>query len=349
MTPQPFPDDVEIAVTAFNSRETLPHLLECLRQAGAPDDRVTVIDLGSTDETCGWLTREFPQVCVKRFETNNGPNPGRNLAIRSASRPYVLLLDADAYVRSDAPARLRRALESHTVVGMATPVIVHAQAPDTIQYAGGSIHFMCEAINPWLDRPLVDRGTDLRDVGAAPGMGCLIDCMAARRIGLFDERYFMGKDDGDFCHRLRIAGYRIVEDPQAIVEHGSRPRSTWLFSYQIRNRWHFLLKNYELRTLLLVLPALAIHEPIQFVVLTMKGHFKAYLQAVRGLLPWLKTLRRERRELAAIRVVHDRALLSAAPLIVRQDLVGGRIGRTLKAAYDAWLGAYWKLIRPLVP
>ena len=60
----------------------------------------------------------------------------------------------------------------------------------------------------------------------------------------------MGKDDGDFTHRMRIGGYRILELPEALVLHGSRPRSDWLFYYQIRNRWHFMLKNYQWRTLI---------------------------------------------------------------------------------------------------
>ena len=109
-----------------------------------------------------------------------------------------------------------------------------------------------------------------------------------------------------------------------------------------------LARRIELRTLLLMLPALAVHEPIQFVVLVSKGHFTAYVKAVRGLLPWLRTLRAERRQLAAIRVRHDRELFSAAPLVIRQDIVGGRIGGAFKRAYDAWLSTYWRLMRPLL-
>lgn len=346
--PAPFPEDVDVAVVAFNARQTLPRLIECVRQSGAPDDRITVYDIASTDDSVAWLTNAYPGVRLTRLPVNNGPDPGRNLALRSAIRPFLLLLDADAYVRPDAPQRLRAALDPSRRVGATAPVVVHANDPKTIQYASGSMHFICEAINPFLNRPLIERGTDLRDIGVAPAVAYLIDVAVAKHIGLFDDRYFIGKEDGDFCHKLLIAGYRLVEDPLAIVEHQSKPRSAWLFVCQIRNRWHFLLKNYELRTLLLILPALAIHEPMQFVVLAAKGHLGAYTRAVRELLPWLKTLGAERRQLAAIRQVHDRSLFSAAPLIVREDLVGGRIGGPLKRAYDVWLGVYWRVVRHLV-
>ena len=94
--------------------------------------------------------------------------------------------------------------------------------------------------------------------------------------------------------------------------------------------------------------ALLVHEPIQFAMIVAKGHFGAYRRAVRELVPWLSTLRRERREIAAFRKRPDGALFIARPLVVRQDFVGGAAGRAFKAAYDTWLRLYWAAIRPLL-
>lgn len=349
-TPQvpPFPEDVDVAVVSHNARATLPRLLDCLMAAGTPRERITVYDVGSTDGTGDWLRTEWPGVIVKRLEENVGPDPGRNWALRDATRPFLLLLDADAYVRPDAPARLRASLDTAAGVGMTTPVVVHTHQPDLLQYAAGGLHFICEAVNPFLDRPLVERGRDPRDIGAAPAVALLIDVSVAHRIGLWDDRYFIGKEDGDFCHRLRMGGFRLVEDPLAIVEHKSKPRSAWLFVPQIRNRWHFLLKNYEVRTLVVLAPALLIHETLQAAMLIAKGHGGAWWQAIRQLLPWLRTLRAERAVIQGMRTVRDRDLLWAAPLIVRADLVGGGVGQAAKRLYDGWLAVYWRLAKVLI-
>jgi GT2 family glycosyltransferase len=344
----PFPDDVDVAVVSHNARTTLPRLLDCLMAARTPSDRITVYDVGSTDGTGDWLRAEWPGVAVKRLDNNVGPDPGRNWALRDATRPYLLLLDADAYVRPEAPARLRDALVPEARVGMTTPVVVHTHEPERLQYAAGGLHFICEAVNPFLDRPLVDRGTDARDIGAAPAVALLIDVKVAHHIGLWDDRYFIGKEDGDFCHRLRMGGYRLVEDPAAIVEHKSKPRSAWLFVPQIRNRWHFLLKNYEVRTLVILAPALLVHETVQAVMLFAKGHGGAWWQAVRELRPWLATLRAERAVIQGMRTVPDRELLWVAPLIVRADLVGGGAGQIAKRVYDGWLALYWRLAKVLL-
>jgi GT2 family glycosyltransferase len=343
-----FPDDVDVAIVSHNGCDTLPQVLECLRQSGASDTRIVVYDIGSTDGTIAWLARDAPAVTTRRLTENVGPNPARNWALREATRPLLLLLDSDAFLHPDAPSHLRAALDSSARVGTVAPVVVHARTPTLIQYAGVSLHFVCEAVNPWMDRTLIERGTERRDIGSAPGVALLIDVAIARAIGLWDERYFMGKDDGDFCYRLRLAGYRLVEEPRAIALHGSRPRSAWMFPYQIRNRWYFMLKNYGARTLIVLFPALCLHELLQLVVLAAKGHFGAWWKALRDLLSWLPVLGPSRRAVQASRRVADRDLLVSAPLVVRQDLVGGGVGQTLKRAYDLWLSAYWGVARHLL-
>jgi len=206
---------------------------------------------------------------------------------------------------------------SDPTIKIGSPIVVHAACPDVIQYAGGAIHYICEAVNPWLDRPLADRGAAPHDIGAAPTCALLLDRAASIDIGLFDERYFIGKEDGDFTHRMKMAGFKIWEVPQAIVLHNSRPRGTWLFYYQIRNRWHFILKNYQLRTMICLLPALIVYEPLQLVVLAGKGHLLTYVRAIGGLIALLPTLPRDRALTRRIRRRGDRDLLVSAPIVVR--------------------------------
>ncbi len=145
-----------------------------------------------------------------------------------------------------------------------------------------------------------------------------------------------------------MAGYKIWEVPQALVLHNSRPRSAWLFYYQIRNRWHFILKNYQLPTIIGLVPLLLVHEPLQFAVLTAKGHLRTYLRAVAGLLAMLPTLPRDRALARRIRRKSDRDLLVSAPLVVRDDLASGVLGSG-KAAYERCLDAYWNVLRRVLP
>jgi GT2 family glycosyltransferase len=243
---------------------------------------------------------------------------------------------------------LHAAMIAAPQIKVGSPIVVHEDRPGIIQYAGGALHYICEAINPWLDRPLAERGSEPLDIGASPTCGLLLDRDAAIDVGLFDERYFIGKEDGDFTHRICLAGYRILELPGALVLHRSRPRGTWLFYYQIRNRWHFMLKNYQWRTLLSILPALAVHEPLQLVVLHLQGHGLVYWKAVAGLLALLPSLPRDRALMNRIRKVPDRALLRSDALVVRGDLSRNPLVRFGKKSYEAFLRGYWHILTSTV-
>ena len=342
-----FPPDVSVAVVAHNAAATLPDTLRSLWEARCPEARVTVIDVASTDETAAYLSRNAPRVHHRRLDVNRGPSPGRNVAIRECPTRWLLLMDADVLVERDTIDLLRKAVETPGAA-IASPVVLHAQRPDLIQYADTGFHFVCEAVNPYLDRPVDTRGADTRDIGAASGCALLIDCAVAIEVGLFDERYFIGKEDGDFTHRVVLAGHRIVEPPRARVRHRSRRRGSWLFYYQIRNRWHVILKNYELRTILVLLPALVLHEGLQAIVLAAKGHALTYCRAWAGLCRLLPALAADRDRVRRIRVRSDRELLKGGALVVRTDLAGGSFARRARHGYERILDAYWRAVGPLL-
>ena len=252
-------------------------MLDAVAATGCPLSQTLIVDVASTDGTGEIAASRLGPPQVRRLDVNEGPNPARNEALRQAVNalrpPGGRGRPADARNAHRAAAR-----DERNDIAVCAPIVVYASQPDVIQYAGGGVHFICEAVNKWMDQSVDARGPTDSDIGAAPGAALLIDVEKAQAVGGFDERYFLGKEDGDFLHRLRIAGYRLREAPAARVLHDTRPRSTWLFEYQVRNRWHFLLRNYELRTLILLAPALAVHEVLQLAVLVLKGHVGAWFR-----------------------------------------------------------------------
>lgn len=348
MPAEAFPSDVTVAIVAHNAAATLPGTVAAIRAAGCPPSQILIVDVASTDTAVADVVRDLPGARSCRLDVNLGPSPGRNVGIREATTPYVFLMDADVGVERDTILLLRAAMVADRTIACGSPIVVHADRPDVIQYAGTGFHFLCEAINPWLDRPLAERGSAPADIGAASTCALLLARRQAIEVGLFDERYFIGKEDGDFTHRLVLAGYRILELPQAKVHHRSRPRGHWLFYYQIRNRWHVILKDYQVWTIVLLIPPLLVHEALQAFVLVAKGHGLTYLKAVAGLLAMLPQLRADRALVASIRVRPDREVLRSDAMVARADLIGHPLARAAKLAYERLLRGYWRLIYPLL-
>jgi glycosyltransferase involved in cell wall biosynthesis len=103
----PFPADVSVAVICHNSRGKVLPTLESLERAGCPRAAISIIDVASTDQTAEWLAAEFPGVRIERLDRNDGPNPGRNLAIRRCPTHFLFLMDSDVRVQPDTIQRLR--------------------------------------------------------------------------------------------------------------------------------------------------------------------------------------------------------------------------------------------------
>jgi hypothetical protein len=89
---------------------------------------------------------------------------------------------------------------------------------------------------------------------------------------------------------VKLAGYQIHEPPQARVLHQSKPRGTWLFYYQIRNRWHFVLKNYEWRPSSGCCPPSPCTRRCSSSSSSLKGHGVTYFKALGGLVALLPSL-----------------------------------------------------------
>src|SRR5262249_11934370 len=142
-----FPDDVDVAIVAHNNLPALPATLRSLADAGCPPERITLVDVASTDGTAEWLGHEWPKVRHRRLDRNDGPSPGRNVGITEASRRLVLLMDGDVRIHTDAVQRLHGAMIADAAIKVGSPIVVHADRPDVIQYAGGGLHFICETVN----------------------------------------------------------------------------------------------------------------------------------------------------------------------------------------------------------
>ena len=107
---------VSAIVPAYNAEATITECLDALRKAMQPTDELIVFDDGSTD-----ATRSIAEAAGARIVSNpgkpRGPAHGRNKAAASASKPYLMFVDADVIIHPDAIDRLVEEVERTGAVG----------------------------------------------------------------------------------------------------------------------------------------------------------------------------------------------------------------------------------------
>ena len=159
------------------------------------------------------------------------------------------------------------ALREDPTIGRHSRLILLYPETHLINSRGNALHYLGFGFTRDYRQPLPElfvEANGVRVFWLGTG-GILID--AALQIGLFDESYFMYHEDTDLSWRLRSAGYHTIVVPRSRATHEYEfSRSIKKFYFIERNRLLTLFRNYEARTLFLILPMLAFWEEVYFCI-----------------------------------------------------------------------------------
>jgi uncharacterized protein (TIRG00374 family) len=333
-------DRVTIGIINYNGRQALPDTIAAVKGLDYPAFEVLVVDNNSTDGSREWMKANHPDIRCFGLECNIGSAGARNLVLQEATAEYVLLLDNDISVEPDTLTRLMEVMKTVPGVGACHPEITDPEDPEVYHYNGGYIHYLCalvtrpepeaEESRPWFEQFAVIGGAAL-----------LVRKDVALGISGFDADYFFNWEDGDFTARLTLAGYKVLNVPEATARHRSKPRGTSKVFYQVRNRWYFILKLYSWRTILLSLPMLACFEIAQGLLLLLKGAGKEYVKGSVAAVADLPRILRKRRAFQRLKVVGDAAWLTSGPMYVTVGRPPGRLVTAAQKLLYSIFDLYW--------
>lgn len=219
------------SVVLYNTPETqLSRLLSCLEQAKIVQ-RVYLIDNSPTPAKCDLYA--LPWVIYMRSEKNVGYGAGHNMALRKAilSAEFHFVLNPDIYFEPEELQKMIDRMKGDESIGQLMPKVV---------YPDGSLQYLCKLIptpvdlffRRFLRGPLKKLAKqkaeqfELRFTGYNREMdipylsGCfmLFRTSALRKVGLFDERFFMYPEDIDITRRMH-SEFRTIFFPGATIVH----------------------------------------------------------------------------------------------------------------------------------
>lgn len=214
--------EISVIIVNWNCRELLRACLESLaRQAGTAFE-VIVVDNGSDDGSLDMVRSEFRERLSMRVianPENRGFCAANNQGIAASRGTLVALLNNDAEAETGWLAALRRPFLDGPWVGMAASKILVYEDPKRIDKAGHLIY--PDGQNRGRGTGEIDRGQydALRETLWPDGCAAMYKREMLEQIGGFDEDFFAYADDAELGLRARIAGWRCVYVPEAVVRH----------------------------------------------------------------------------------------------------------------------------------
>jgi GT2 family glycosyltransferase len=209
-----------VVVVNWNRKELLRACLRSLQgEAQAQVEFETiVVDNGSSDGSAELAEEEFGARVIRNAE-NRGFCAANNQGIAIARGEFIALLNNDAEAEPGWLAALVRACSQAPDVGMAASKVLVWEDPRRIDKVGHLI--FPDGQNRGRGSGALDRGQFDREEEVLWPDGCaaMYRKKMLDEIGGFDEDFFAYGDDAELGLRARIAGWRCVYTPRAVVRH----------------------------------------------------------------------------------------------------------------------------------
>lgn len=220
--------DVSVILLTRNTcRQTREAIESVVASADLLSKEINVVDNGSTDETVSVLPAAFPEIRYHRIERNVGFARGVNLAARSATGAFFLLLNSDARLEPDALPLAVEWMRANPGCAIAGAQLFSPNGKKQNSIANFP-SLATELLNKFALRALWPRrfpGKEQEyrepvEVESVIGAFFLVRREVWEKLGGMDERFFFFLEETDFCLRARQAGFSTMHLPQVRVWHG---------------------------------------------------------------------------------------------------------------------------------
>lgn len=303
---------ISVIVINWNQKKWLKNCFDSLNSQVFRDFEVILTDNASQDGSIEFTRENYPWVKIVANDRNLGFTGANNKAASFAKGDYLLFLNNDTRLDNVCLLELWKAMES-------TPKSVIFSCK-IFSYDGK------EEISNGLGMDIFGYQVLSSKIFYAEGAALAVNKSVFSSLGGFDDYLVAFSEDVDLCWRAQLLGSKVKPVKDAIVYHecggtilGSKKKckrhtTTVLRRFLTeRNILRNQLKNYQLPTLLIVLPLHLLMLSCEMFFLLVLGKPRLikeiYLRAILDNIRVLPDTLRERAKVQRLRLISDIALM----------------------------------------
>jgi len=177
-----------------------------------------------------------------KMQKNLGIAKAVNFAFKKTNNEFILYLSADTIITHHNILRLKNIFDKYKNIGVVAPMHQNASG----EYLG---NYFCHPVNRITKRTTTQKNIynslskikpsgdfSVKCVWGAP---ILIKSSLIKKIGFFDNNYFMYFEDTDLCDRVINSGHEIIETPDSYCTHYKAISSSNTLKYAFRTMTAF--------------------------------------------------------------------------------------------------------------
>jgi GT2 family glycosyltransferase len=174
---------ITYVIATYGGAETLPKTINAIQDQTIDGEIIVTVDDAGVDNTPELLREEYPDVNAILLDKNAGHAAALNNGLEQSDSEFVALLDDDINLPKDwAETLLNEFEERDDDIALIQPNIVEEDY----------------------------ERADYSEIVTFQGCGVLARREPLKKIGFFDEEYFVYRDDYQVSAELLNAGYRMV-------------------------------------------------------------------------------------------------------------------------------------------
>jgi GT2 family glycosyltransferase len=237
--------EISIVIVSYNTADLIGSCLDSILSNDDLSIEIFVVDNASNDGSVALVKRKYPTVQVIENVKNRGFAAANNQVLPQCKGKYIFFLNPDTEVVSDTFSKAISFMNTNPRVGLAGTKIIN---PD------GTLQWSVSYKYPG-QKYTTNELSDLPGkIACVLGASMIARSELIKKIGGFDEDFFLYGEDQDLCLRIRRLGYEIGYVDSATIVHlggqsekDSLPSEVW--KKKIDAEYIFYRKHYVPKTI----------------------------------------------------------------------------------------------------
>ena len=216
-------------IVTYNNMKSIGDTLQSLfEQTKDISFKLYIVDNGSTDGTVEFIEENYPEAKVIRTPENIGFGAGHNFILEFLQSDYHAIINPDILIRDNVLKTICDYMEENSDAGLVSPKIcfpdgrlqILGKRYPKLRYLAASRLRNDEEPGKLLrEYAMLDRDPDSEmDIESASGCFMVIRTPLFKKLGGFDDRYFMYFEDFDLSRTVNLHS-KVRYYPKAVIYH----------------------------------------------------------------------------------------------------------------------------------